>query len=110
MPDIHALEIRTRSGTQSNGLQDICRTSDAPIDKELEAIIGEGDAALLLELLDNLDENLDSGPRKVELTTAMIRQDDSCEVLVIRFQSVLPCLHALEDERNFDDRNLINLY
>jgi hypothetical protein len=76
----------------------------------LESIVGEGDAALLLELLDNLNEDLDSGTRKVELTPTMVRQDDSYEVLVIRFQGVLPCLHAFKDEWNFDDGKTINLY
>jgi hypothetical protein len=100
LPSI-TLEIRTCGGPQSNGLQDICRTPDAPINEELEPMIGEGDATFVLEFLDNLDENLDSGPRKIELTSSMVRQDNTCKVLIIRFQGVLPCLHALEDEWNF---------
>ena len=81
----HRLEIRTCSCTQGNGLQDICRTPDTTVDEELEPIIREGDATLLLELLDNLDENLNSRARKVQLPPAVIREDDTGEVLIIRF-------------------------
>jgi hypothetical protein len=67
----------------------------------LEPIVREGDATLLLKLLDNLDEDFDSRARKVQLPPTMIREDDSREVLIICFQGVLPCLHAFEDEWDF---------
>ncbi len=94
-------EIRTCCCAQGNGFQDICSTSDATIDEELEPIVRKGDATLLLELLDNLDDNLDSGARKVQLTPTVIRKDDTRKVLIIRFQGVLPCLHAFEDEWDY---------
>ena len=97
----HGLEMRTCCCTQGNSLQYICRTPDATIDEELEPIVREGDAALLLKLLDNLDENFDSRTRKVQLPPTMIREDDTREVLIICFQGVLPCLHAFEDEWDF---------
>lgn len=98
---IPRLEIRTCCCTQGNSLQDICRTPGATIDEELETIVREADATLLLELLDNLDENFDSRTRKVQLSPTVIREDDTCEVLIICFQGVLPCLHAFEDEWDF---------
>lgn len=106
-------ETRTCSCTQGNGLQDIRRTPDATIDEELEPIVRKGNPTLLLELLDDLDENLDSRARKVQLTPTVIREDDTGKVLVVRFQSVLPCLHAFEDEWNFrkkSEESRINYY
>ena len=97
------LGIRTCCCAQGDSLQDICRTPDATIDEELEPIVREGDATLLLKLPDNLDENFDSRTRKVQLPPTMIREDDTREVLIICFQGVFPCLHALEDEWDFFD-------
>lgn len=92
---------RTCGCTQGNGLQDVRRAPDATVDEELEPIVRECDATLLLELLDDLDENLDSRARKVQLTPTVIREDDAGKVLVVCLKGVLPCLHAFEDEWDF---------
>lgn len=46
--------------------------ADTPIDEELVLIVRERDAVPLFELLDTLNEDLNSGTRKVELTHTMV--------------------------------------
>jgi len=58
---------------------------DTPINKELEPIVGEGDAMLLLKLLNNCNEDLNSGTHKVKLMPTMVQQNNSYEVSVICF-------------------------
>lgn len=80
---------RTSSRTQGHRLQHVRRPPHTSIHKQLEFRIRERDSTLLLELLDDLNEDFDSGTGEIELATAMVGEDDAGEVEVVGFEGIL---------------------
>jgi hypothetical protein len=75
----------TSSSPQRNRLDHIRRPPHTSIHKQLEALVRERDATLLLELGHDFDEDFDPGACEVELSTAVIGEDDAGEVVVEGF-------------------------
>lgn len=80
---------RTSSRTQCHRLQHVRRSPHTSIHKQLELCVRERNPTLLFELLDDLDEDFDSGTGEIELAAAVVGENDAGKVEVIGFECVL---------------------
>lgn len=91
--DAHAL------GTQTQGLDDVCCTTDAAVDEDFNLVLEAAGA----QDGHGLGENLDAGSRSVELTAAVVGQDDAVNADLDCAEHVFHALHALEDDGHLGD-------
>jgi hypothetical protein len=66
---------------EGNSLKDIGSSPDATVDEDFEFRVGP--RATGLESGNNLNQVLDTGSSRVELTTTVIRQDNSSQAIVV---------------------------
>ena len=83
---------------ESERLEDVARAADTTVDEDLE--LGVGVVALGLEGGDDLDEDLETGARGIELATTVVGEDDALHAGLVREDGVLGGGDTLEDDRH----------
>ena len=88
----------TRRSSKRNSLENVRCTTHTPVDKQLKLVVGKVQTTSLLQLHDNLHKNFEARAGKVQLTTAVIGEDDASQPYIIGLECVFPTLHAFQDQ------------
>ena len=72
-----------RCRTKRDGLNNVRRAADTTIDEQLELLVRELETTLLLKLIDDLHEDLNARARKVQLATAVVREDNAGKARIV---------------------------